>query len=260
MRAILALALAALVTSSVAAQPHRLLPTSREAARVRALQRALDNSPTGDVPGACNQVKAIVQDFIIRHLDAAPAISDAALREQLWKVIGPTPADTPEGPPYVRSDTGWGPGSTERLWAIAYAVCLEVHGPGDTGVVIDSYVWDRGRTRLAGRQDSDYSRYGLNLDWLASVPDNISLLVHAGLQGSNGLGNWKVTVYSCDKNGVHRTWQLSDLHGLTAVGRDELITLRHARPCEGAASTACAWIYEVYVFAPGISTPPTVTL
>src|SRR4051812_21501388 len=144
MRAILALALAALVTSSVAAQPHRLLPTSREAARVRALQRALDNSPTGDVPGACNQVKAIVQDF--HHPPTRCCTSDfrrSAARTTLegdW----PNSGGYTRWPPYVRSDTGWGPGSTERLWAIAYAVCLEVHGPGDTGVVIDSYVWDRG--------------------------------------------------------------------------------------------------------------------
>jgi hypothetical protein len=34
--------------------------------------------------------------------------------------------------------------------------------------------------------------------------------------GGNGLGNWKATVYSCDQEGVHRIWQMSDLHGLTA--------------------------------------------
>ena len=154
----------------------------------------------------------------------------------------------------------WGPLSTQRLWAVAYVVWLGSHGPGGIGVVIDSYVWESGRTRLAGRQDSDYSGHSLNVDWLSSGPDKVSLLAYGGMSGSNGLGNWKASVYSCDREGVHRVWQLSDLHGLTAVGRAQLITLRHARPCEGAASSACGWTYEVYLFEPGTSTPATVTL
>ena len=238
----------------------RLLPTDREAARVRVLQDALDKHLTNDVDASYNQLKTIVQDFVIRQLDAAPAISDAMLRQQLQKVIGRTWADPPDSAMYVSSATPWGPRSTQRLWAVAYAVWLGRHGPGGTGVVIDSYVWERSRTRLAGRQESDYSGYSLNVDWLFSGPDKVSLLAFGGLSGSNGLGNWKASVYSCDKEGVHRVWQMSELHGLTAVGRGQLVTLRHARPCQGAASSACAWTYEVYAFEPGTSNRPTVTL
>jgi hypothetical protein len=238
----------------------RLLPTDREAVRVRVLKDALDKHLTDDVLASYSQLKTIVQDFVIRQLDAAPAISDAMLRKQLQKVIGRTWADPPDSGLYVSSAMPWGPRSTQRLWAVAYAVWLGTHGPGGTGVVIDSYVWEPGRTRLAGRQDSDYSGYSLNADWLFSGPDKVSLLAYGGMSGSNGLGNWKASVYSCDKEGVHRVWQTSDLRGLTAVGRRELITLRHARPCQGAASSACAWTYEVYTFEPGTSKPPTVTL
>jgi hypothetical protein len=238
----------------------RLLPTDREAARVRVLEDALDKHLTDDVRANYDELKTIVQDFVIRQLDAAPAISDAMLREQLQKVIGRTWADPPASGLYVSSATAWGPRSTQRLWAVAYVVWLGTHGPGGTGVVIDSYVWEPGRTRLAGRQGSDYSGYNLNVDWLFSGPDKVSFLAYGGMSGSNGLGNWKASVYFCDKEGVHGIWQTSDLRGLTAVGRGQLITLRHARPCQGAASSACAWTYEVYAFEPGTSKPPTVTL
>jgi hypothetical protein len=237
----------------------RLLPTDREAARVRAVQDTLDNHLTDDVRGSYNQLKAIVQDFVIRQLDAAPAISDARLREQLRKLIGRRWADTPDAGLYVLSATPWGPRSTQRVWAVAYVVWLGTHGPGSTGVVIDSYVWEPVRARLAGRQDSDYSGYSLNLDWLFSGPDKVSLLAYGSMSGSNGLGNWKATVYSCDKQGVHRVWQTSDLHGLTAVARGQHITLRHAHPCQGAASSACGWTYEVYAFEPRTSQPAAVT-
>ncbi|HEX7795212.1 MAG TPA: hypothetical protein VF456_12710 [Vicinamibacterales bacterium] len=236
------------------------MPTDREAARVRVLEDALDKHLADDVHASYNELKQIVQDFVIRQLDAAPAISDTTLREQLRKVIGRTWADTPDSGLYVSSATGWGPRSAQRLWAVAYVVWLGTHGAGGTGAVIDSYVWEPGGTRLAGRQDSDYSGYGLNVDWLFSGPDKVSLLAYGGMSGSNGLGNWKASVYSCDKEGVHRVWQTSDLSGLTAVGRQQLITLRHARPCERAASSACAWTYEVYAFEPGTAKPATVTL
>jgi hypothetical protein len=218
----------------------RLLPTDREAARVRVLTDALDKHRTDAVPGSYMQLKAIVQDFVIRQLDAAPAISDAMLREQLQKVIGRTWADAPDSGLYVSSAMPWGPRSTQRLWAVAYAVWLGTHGPGGTGVVIDSYVWEPGGTRLAGRQDSDSTGYSLKVDWLFSGPDKVSLLAYGGMSGSNGLGNWKASVYFCDKQGVHRVWQTSDLHGLTAVGRGQLITLWHARPCPEAASSRAA--------------------
>ena len=125
----------------------RLLPTDREAARVRALKDALDKHLTDDVLASYSQLKTIVQDFVIRQLDAAPAISDAMLREQLRKVIGRTWPDPPDSGLDVSSATAWGPRSTQRLWAVAYAVWLGTHGPGGTGVVIDSYVWEPGRTR-----------------------------------------------------------------------------------------------------------------
>src|SRR4051812_27628183 len=78
----------------------RLLPTAREAARVRALADAFDNPRTDDA-GASNQLKAIVQDFVIRQLNGAPAIADTSLREQLRKVLGITTADRSDAGLYV---------------------------------------------------------------------------------------------------------------------------------------------------------------
>ena len=234
---------------TVVAQPRAdgpLLSTTREAARVRVLEKAFDNH-TGNVRSNYSKLKAIVQDFVVRQLQAAPAISDDTLRQQLRKLIGRTWTDLPDGALFVKSDTGWGPKSTQRVWAIGYAVWLGTYGPGGIGVVIDSYVWKPDETRLAGRQDADFSGYSLNVDWLTSGPDRVNLLAYGRTAGSNGLGVWRAIVYSCRSTGVATVWKSPTLNGLTAVGRDELIVLRYAHPCEGAASSACSWTYEIRV-------------
>src|SRR6185295_8407602 len=205
-------------------------------------------------------LKAIVQDFVVRQLQAAPGISDDSLRQQLRHVIGSTWTDVPDGGLFVKSDSGWGPGSNRRVWAVAYAVFLGSYTSGGIGVVLDSYVWEPQATRLAGRQDTDFSGYGLNVDWLASGPDHVNLLAYGRTAGSNGLGVWKAIVYSCGPRGVASVWKSQALSGLTAVGRDELIVLRYAHPCEGAASTACSWTYEVHSLNDWITLPTVTTV
>jgi hypothetical protein len=237
-----------------------LLSTTGEAARIRVLKDAFENH-TGSVPSNYTKLKAIVQDFVVRQLQAAPAISDDSLRQQLRRVIGITWTELPDGGLFVKSDTGWGPGSKRRVWAIAYAVFLGSYSPGGIGVVLDSYLWEPEATRLAGRQDADFSGYGLNIDWLVSGPDHVNLLAYGRTAGSNGMGVWKAIVYSCGSRGITSVWKSPTLSGLTAVGRDQLIVLRHAHPCEGAASCACAWTYEVHVLnLNDWVTLPTVTL
>jgi hypothetical protein len=85
----------------------QLLPTNREADRLRSLEDALENR-TGDTTSNYAELKTIVQDFVVRQLQAAPAISDDSLREQLRKLIGRTWAELPDGGLYVKSDTSWG--------------------------------------------------------------------------------------------------------------------------------------------------------
>jgi hypothetical protein len=241
--------------------PIRLLPTNREAARVRVLQNAFDNHPADDARARdYAKLKTIVQDFVVRQLDAAPAISDEALREQLRKVVPRFGDERPHGGGglYVQSDRSWGSRSNERVWAVAYIVWLGTHGPGGTGVVIDCYVWEPGQTRLAGRRDRDFSGYTLNADWLAS--SQVGLLAYGTMTGSNGLGAWKAIVYFCDRQGVHAVWQTPVVSGMTAVARGDLIALKYAHPQEGAAGSAASWTYEVYVVRDSSSENPTVTL
>jgi hypothetical protein len=150
--------------------PIRLLPTDPEAARVRVLQNAFDNHPAGDARARdYAELKTIVRDFVVRQLNAAPAISDETIREQLRKVVGRFWAERADGGLYVKSDASWGPRSKQRVWAIAYVVWLGTHGPGGTAVVVDCYVWEDGQTRFAERRDSDFSGYSLYVDWLATL-------------------------------------------------------------------------------------------
>ena len=54
--------------------------TDRDAARVHTVQERLTNHLSADVARDYGDLKNIVQNFIVRQLDAARAISDEALR------------------------------------------------------------------------------------------------------------------------------------------------------------------------------------
>jgi hypothetical protein len=248
--------------ASFAQEPAiRLLPTARESARVRALQHTFDAHPTDDDRArAFSELKATVEDFVTRQLTTAPAISDAALHAQLRRVLGQAVAENEFPVIQVKSASAWGPGAKQRLWAIAYGVWLGSHGPGGTGAVLDVYSWEPGRSRLAAREEGELSGYSLSADWLESGPHQLAVLVYGRLSGSNGLGSWKALVYSCSASGIRAIWRSPMLHGLTAAGRGQLIALRHARPAEGAASTAAAWTYETYVLTDSTAGGPAVTL
>jgi len=146
------------------------------------------------------------------------------------------------------------------VWAVAYVVWLGRHGESGTGAVVETYVWEPTGTRFIGREDQEFAGFSLEGNWLSSGPDPVALLAHGRLSGSNGLGGWKAVVYVCQRTGVRAIWQSPTLAGLTAVARDELITLRYGHPCEGAASSACAWTYEVYAFEPWPFESPKVSL
>ena len=80
--AVLALAAATRASATPQNTPSiRLLPSDREAERVRVLKDAFENHLTDDVPAGYAELKTIVQDLIVRQLDAAPAISDGMLLE-----------------------------------------------------------------------------------------------------------------------------------------------------------------------------------
>jgi hypothetical protein len=234
--------------------PIRLLPTGRDAARIRVLAASLADHKTDDVQASSAELGRLIQDFVTRQLDAAPTISDVVLSNQLLKVLGRDATDEPDGV-YVRSG-GCGPRSKQCVWAVAYVI---PEGAGAQGV-IECYFWEPGRARLAGRQDADFFEFDLHVDWLASGPLQVALLGNGRASTSNGLGAWKAAVYVCDQAGVHTIWESPTLHGLTAVARDQLIALRHAQPMERGASSAASWTYEVYVFTPWPFERPTVTL
>jgi hypothetical protein len=225
-----------------------LLPTEKEAARVQALVDAFENHRSTDVARDYGSLKSIVQDFVIRQLNAAPAISDAALRSQLEKIVSRRWSEEDDGGLYVRSASGWGPRSKDRLWAVAYVVWLGTHGDGGTGAVLDSYVWEPKGTRLVARQDRDLAGYSMEGNWLSTGPDQLAIMLHGRLSGSNGLGGWKAVVYVCQRDGMRALWRSPLVLGLTAIASDKLIALRHAQPCPQAASSACAYTYEIYSF------------
>jgi len=70
----------ACTTAPQSTAPIALLPTDRDAARVHTVQERLTNHLSADVARDYGDLKNIVQNFIVRQLDAARAISDEALR------------------------------------------------------------------------------------------------------------------------------------------------------------------------------------
>jgi len=214
----------------LAQQPAKLLPTDREAATVRVLQTRLND--VGEAEGRPEnyvRLKNLVRDFIIQQLEASPGIRDEDLVSQLTHILGKNESEEAPPPYFAFSGTGFGPNSEARLWAVAYPVSFGFHGVGATGIVIDSYVWEKGKARLAGRGGGELSGHWLNVRTVERSPDGLLILADGMLTGSSGSAiSGRAVLYRVDAAGVHTVWQTALLPGLHAFAGEGLFTLEYA--------------------------------
>lgn len=156
------------------------------------------------------RLKNLVRDFVIGEINRHPRISDADLRAKLTDVLPEMPWADDDLSPYVFSS------ADKHVRAVVYFVWFGFHGIGGTGIVIDSYVTENGKTRLAGRGGGELSGHILTAEHVSSSPSSIKLLGHGRLTGSNGVGTWRAAVYNVDRQGVHTLWQTMLLGGMEA--------------------------------------------
>jgi hypothetical protein len=205
-----------------------LLPTKIVAQQIQELQEKLagpDDLRETQIQREMyfSELKTKLTDFVIAQLDAEPRLDRWELRDQLIRARGAVPAERSEvhdrQPPYVfRQPLLWGPNEVGPVvWAVVYGG--DVHeGMGGSRIVVESYVVENGRARLAGRGGSEISDYALNADQIRNPsPNSVSVLIHGILAWSSGHElPAKAVLYDLGLAGVRTTWQTPVLPGLTA--------------------------------------------
>lgn len=219
---------------SAAPQPI-LISTVIAGERVRELQAKLHSVIECRSPETCeeakkkrerepsfSQLRETISDFIVTQLDAEPRLDRKQLRDQLKQVLGPSPEYDPNESPYVfRFPLAWEPNQGEPvLLAIAYREWA-YGGIGGARTVVECYVVERGRARLAGRGGAEMSGYGLSIHEILNPPSNsLFILIQGRLEWASGHElPAKATLYAVNHAGVQTIWESKMLPGLDVSTR-----------------------------------------
>jgi len=161
------------------------------------------------------KVRKTVGEFIVRQIEAYPAISNCDLQRQLTRSFGIWEDDcggTSEpfsGVPRVLSGV-WGSKSMRRIFVVTYA-WFGFHGKGGSETFLESYVWerDRGVHRGAGMVATAFSGYLTQTEevcWYPD-PDRFWVLVSGMVGGASGrvLGG-TAAVYEVGPDKITQLW------------------------------------------------------
>jgi hypothetical protein len=200
-----------------------LLPADEVAKQVHDLHALLPDANDRERNMYFDQLQARLSGFILDQLEAEPGIDRWQLRDQLFRVRGAKPPERSHykdgQPPYVfRLPASPGAGEAGPVvWAIVYGDAL-YYGMGGRRIIVESYVVDRGKARLAGRGGSEMTGYDLNADEMRSPsPNSVSILIHGILEWSGGHQfPGKAILYDVGPAGVQTAWESPMLPGLTA--------------------------------------------
>jgi hypothetical protein len=212
----------------------RLPPTESASRTVRAIQSKLAvdlNRETFESDKARHkrqfeQLKNTITSFVIAQLEAKPEIEWWQLRAQLILVLG-TKYDeqTPDHfhePPYVFQAMQSGK-EGPIVWALAYKEDA-FYGFGGSRVIVESYVVENGKARLAGRGGAEMDGHDLKAERIWNpLANSTSILTHGILQWSSGHALPAAAVlYSVSPEGVKTIWKLA-APGLRLLGNDGML-------------------------------------
>jgi hypothetical protein len=215
-------------------QKPRLLPTGGAAAKIRSIQNELVtgfNKETVPFSKAQHerqfeQLKRIVTGFVIRQLEAEPAIERWQLRDQLIRIFGgQRDEQNPDaflGPPYVFRAQAPNQDSPS-VWAVAYRGDA-YDGLGGSRTVVESYAVESGKARLAGRGGMEMDGYELSAEQIGNPGANsTSILIHGILDWASGhVLPSAAELYSVSPAGVKAIWKLT-APGIQFLGRDGML-------------------------------------
>jgi hypothetical protein len=193
------------------------------AQQVRELQALLPDANDRERNLYFEQLETKLSDFVAAQLEAEPGIDRWQLRDQLIRARGAVPPERSHyhdsQPPYVyRLPASQAPNQAGPVvWAVVYGDAL-YYGMGGHRIVVESYVVENGKARLAGRGGSEMAGFDLNADEIRGPsPNSIYVLIHGILEWSGGHQfPGKAIVYDLGPAGVQTTWQTPTLPGLTA--------------------------------------------
>jgi hypothetical protein len=235
-----------------------LLPTTGVAQQVRELQAKLADANDREREMYFNQMTTKLTDFVVAQLEAEPRLDRWQMREQLIRARGAVPPERSHyhdgQPPYVfRLPPSSGPSDAGPIvWSVVYRDTL-YHGMGGSRILVESYVVENGKARLAGRGGSEMSGYDLNADEIPNPSSNsVSVLIHGILEWSNGHQfPGKAILYDVGPAGVQTAWQTPMLLGLTAHPDPTGFTvIYHDEERHQAAGLRDASVTETYSAGP----------
>lgn len=215
-------------------QKPRLLPTESTSRTVRAIQSKLAEElsrETFPVDKARHKrqfehFKSTITGFVIAQLEAEPEIEWWQLRGQLLLVLGTKYEEqTPDHfhePPYVFRVMRSGK-EDPVVWALAYKEDA-FHGFGGSRVIVESYVVENGKARLAGRGGTEMDGHDLKAEQIWNpLANSTSILTHGILQWSSGHALPAAAVlYSVSPEGVKTIWKFA-APALQLLGNDGML-------------------------------------
>lgn len=224
------------------AQPRPVvLPIEPVAQKVAAIQKALagdkfDGASDFKLYAARHDrqlelLKETVSSFVISRLGADPHIDPWRLRAEVAEVLGiqfnPAAPDHVHEPPYVfqslRIDR-----DAPFVWALVYSQNA-YEGSGGERTVVESYVVENGKARLAGRAGGERDGYVLNAEKIWNpLPNSISILVYGIYAWSSGHELPAAAhVFSISPSGVRTIWSFGG-PGFRLIGvSDALFAFRY---------------------------------
>jgi hypothetical protein len=186
-----------------------LLPTEVVAKKIAAIQRQLlDANNKLDLPTRERQVehiKSLVTEFVIAQLEAEPRLEWWQLRWQVAQLM-PRPY---ESDPCVFQV--WQPSADDpTVWGVAY-MAYAAPGMGGSRIVVESYVVEAGKARLAGRAGSEMNGQVLKAEPIWNPLSNSLSIFGYGtfLMGSGHVLPSAAVLYTVSPVGVRAVWKFN---------------------------------------------------
>lgn len=129
--------------AATAQSDHALLPTNSLAREIAALQgpsAEMRNEPSF-LRARVVKMRNVVGAFVIRQIEAYPAISKADFQKQLEAAFGGKPSGWIGGPRVFAESSG--PKATHRFFVIAYG-WYGFYGTGGSETILETFVWEKG--------------------------------------------------------------------------------------------------------------------
>ena len=250
-------------------QELKLLPAAAASQQIRELHAKLDSDAPNEKErdASFNLVQAKISEFIIAQLEAEPRLEPRHLRDEIRLLLGRKNQSVtgaqfdsraepePEDPFIQRWPQSWEPGEKGIIiWGVTYS---DPHHVGFMGnrIVVESYVVNQGKARLAGRGGSELNGVSMHADRIWNSLPGLGVLIHGVVEWSSGHAlPCKAALYSIDETGVHLIWRIdaASLRVLPDPSGDAFALMYHDEERhQSTGEFALSSVVEVYEVLPG---------